>query len=125
MRKYIITGLCILTMFMTGCGAKSLKTGTYTISTDEDMPQVYILDDENFSISYVNDPDEAEYTGIYEIEDNVLLLYDIEDYNSADGTKNEPTFKFEIDGDKIIYVDITQNRLSGAASGSEFVLSKK
>lgn len=128
MKKYIVMGLCLFTMIMTGCGEKGLKTGTYVCdgSDNDDMPTIYILDEENFSISYVNDPEEAEYTGTYEVKDNMLLLYDIEDYDSDGVTRGkEPTLEFEIAEGNLIYVDITQNRLDYVPSGNEFVLSEE
>lgn len=127
MKKYIVMGLCLFTMIMTGCGKKGLKTGTYVCDgLNDDMPTVYILDEENFSISYVNDPEEAEYTGTYEVKDNMLLLYDIEDYDPDTVTRGEePTLEFEIAEGNLIYVDITQNRLNYVPSGNVFVLSNE
>lgn len=127
MKKYIAVGLCLIAAFMTGCGEKGVKIGTYVCDdqNSDEAPKLYILDDTSFSISYVNDPDEAEYVGIYEIQDDKLLLYDIEDFNPIEGTKENPTLEFSIEKNKLIYEEITEHSLNNVYSGNEFVLSKE
>ncbi len=128
MKKFLIAGLCIGSLLLTACGNDSgIKIGTYTCDVIYDAaPKLYIFDDENFSISYVDDPEEAEYTGIYEIQEDKLLLYDITDYNPVDGTKEDPTLLFNIeDNETLVYAGITETSFENVIPGTEFNLSEE